>query len=293
MQPREFLLRLALCKGIGVLSKYHLWQQASSSYCFDDMAQIANGAGLTLNSQTALMNNWSSRELGEAIQINQSQHFITILDDVYPPQLRETYCPPIVLFYQGNADLMRDDKCLAVVGSRHMTAYGESVVRGLIPPMVKHHLTIVSGLARGIDSTAQQVALHFDGHTIGVIGSGLDQAYPPENKALQALVAQRGLVISEYPLGTPPLPYHFPERNRIIAGLCHTCLVVEGKKKSGSLITANIALQENRNVCAVPGRIDAPLSVGCNELIAAGAKPILCANDLLNEFLFPTNLADL
>lgn len=286
MKPRDFLLRLALCKGIGILAKYHLWQNASSNYNFDDIAKIANRTGLTLKSQTALMNNWSSKELDEDVKINSRQPYITILDDEYPQLLRETYCPPILLFYQGNVRLLASNNHLAVVGSRQMTSYGRAVVHGLIPTMVKHNITIISGLARGIDSTAQQITLHYGGQTIGVIGSGLDQAYPPENISLQSAVARHGLVISEYPLRTPPFPYHFPERNRIIAGLCHTCLVVEGKKKSGSLITANIALQENRNVCAVPGRIDTPLSVGCNELIAAGAKPILSASDLLTEFNF-------
>lgn len=284
MQPRDFLLRLSLCKGIGLLAKYRLWQTASSEYLFDDIARIANQTGLTLRSQTALLNNWASSELDAAVSRNQKEPFVTILDQTYPSLLRETYCPPIVLFYRGNAKLLQTNRGLAVVGSRQMTHYGQSVVHGLIPPMVKHHLTIISGLARGIDSTAQEIALRYGGPTIGVVGAGLDQIYPPENLRLQNLVAREGLVISEYPLGAPPLPYHFPERNRIIAGLCQTCLVVEGKKKSGSLITANIALQENRNVCAVPGKIDTPLSVGCNELIAAGAKPILCAADLLEEF---------
>nr|WP_283582795.1 DNA-processing protein DprA [Limosilactobacillus difficilis] len=286
MRPRDFLLRLALCQGIGIVGKYRLWQNASDTYQFDDLAKVANQSGLSLKAQTALFNNWTSPLLDQAVALNKGQAFITILDDQYPQLLRETYCPPIVLFYRGNLTLL-SDPILAVVGSRQMTTYGKAVLHGLIPTVVKHRLTIVSGLARGIDSTAQELALTYGGRTIGVIGTGLDQAYPRENQRLQAAVAHDGLLISEYPLGTPPLAWHFPERNRLIAGLCQTCLVVEGKKKSGSLITSNIALQENRNVCAVPGRIDAPLSVGCNELIAAGAKPVLSANDLLSEFQFP------
>ena len=166
-----------------------------------------------------------------------------------------------------------------------MSNYGETVLRGLIPQLAKRQVTVVSGLAKGVDGMSHRLALANDGPTIGVVGCGLDRVYPTENRQLQETVAQRGLVLSEYGRGEPPLAYHFPERNRIIAGLASTVLVIEAKKRSGSLITANLALEENRTVCAVPGRIDTSRSMGCNKLIAAGAKPILRVQDILDEFL--------
>ena len=166
-----------------------------------------------------------------------------------------------------------------------MTSYGEGVLRGLLPTMVDHNLTIVSGLAAGVDGLSHQLTLEHHGKTIAVIGCGLDLVYPRQHKKLQQQVMQHGLVLSEYGLGEAPLAFHFPERNRIIAGLSETVLVVEARQRSGSLITANLALDENRNVCAIPGRIDAPYSRGCNDLIKAGATPIHQADDLLAEFM--------
>ncbi len=174
---------------------------------------------------------------------------------------------------------------LAVVGARQMTSYGEATLKGILPVIIKRGITVISGLAAGVDGLSHEITLKNQGKTIGVIGSGIDQVYPRNHQYLQRAVAEQGLVISEYGLGEEPIAWHFPERNRIIAGLAETLLVVEAKKRSGSLITANIALEENRNVCAIPGRIDAPLSLGCNQLIAAGAKPITEAKDLLDEFL--------
>lgn len=141
----------------------------------------------------------------------------------------------------------------------------------------------MSGLARGVDGAAHRLTLKHAGKAIAVIGNGLDRIYPRENTDLQNMIMHSGLLLTEYPLGTAPLPFHFPERNRIIAGLSTACLVVEARQKSGSLITANIAVQENRNVLAVPGSILQPLSKGCNELIAQGARPALDASDILEE----------
>lgn len=151
--------------------------------------------------------------------------------------------------------------------------------------MIQQQLVLVSGLAKGVDGLTHQLALKHHGKTIAVIGNGLDISYPSCNRALQTQIAHAGLLLSEYPLESRPLKYHFPLRNRIIAGLCKTVLVVEARHHSGSLITANLALQENRNVLALPGRINDINSTGCNELIAAGAKPVLNSNDILEEFI--------
>lgn len=221
--------------------------------------------------------------MDRAVRVNQAQPHLTIIDPAYPASLREIFCPPLVLFYAGDLSLLKRPR-LGIVGARDASAYGVGVLRGFLPEIVKHRLVVVSGLARGIDGLSHRVTLECGGMTIGVIGCGLDRCYPAENHQLQAAVASRGLVLSEYGRGEPPLAFHFPERNRIIAGLVQTLLVVEAKRRSGSLITANLALDENRNVCAVPGRIDTIRSLGCNELIAAGAKPILRAQDLIDEF---------
>ncbi|WP_040458661.1 DNA-processing protein DprA [Limosilactobacillus antri] len=284
MAIRRFLLQLSLCRGIGQVSKVRLWQAASQHRCFTDLAALAKWAQLGPNSQAAFLNNWNSEQLAAAVEYNRQFPFITIVDEEYPAQLRETFCPPLVLFYDGQLEMLKNP-LLAVVGAREMSAYGETVLRGLIPPLAKRQIAVVSGLAKGIDGMSHRLALANDGPTIGVVGCGLDRAYPPENRQLQEAVADRGLVLSEYGRGEPPLAYHFPERNRIIAGLASTVLVIEAKKRSGSLITANLALEENRTVCAVPGRIDTIRSMGCNELIAAGAKPVLRAQDILDEFL--------
>lgn len=213
--------------------------------------------------------------------MDQSIHIITIDDVNYPDRLREIFEPPIVLFAKGNLRLLKTT-CLGVVGGRRHSAYGQEVLKNLLPDLCQSRITIVSGLAMGIDSSAHRLTLEENGNTIAVIGCGIDRAYPRENVFLQEHVAKRGLLISEYPLGSKPLRYHFPYRNRIIAGLSHGVLVVEAEKRSGSLITANLALQENRHVFAVPGSIFNPFSMGTNELIAAGAYAVTGSTGLID-----------
>ena len=195
---------------------------------------------------------------------------ITILDGGYPQRLKEIYLPPIVLFYRGNLSLI-NQRAVAVVGSRDHSKYAKDCIREIIPALVKDDIVVISGLARGVDTLAHEETLKADGNTIAVIGSGLDVVYPPENSKLYDVIAKRGLILSEYPLQSRPLKFHFPYRNRIIAGLSHGVCVIEAKEKSGSLITANLALSENRDVFAVPGSIFSIHSKGTNSLIEAGA----------------------
>lgn len=284
LQVRDFLLRLSLCRGLGHVTKYRLWLSAQKHRCFNDLNRLLNDINASPRTRAALADNWPSKALDEAVAINARYPYLTIADGEYPAQLKEIFAPPLVLFYEGRLDLLRLPM-LAVVGARDMSSYGEAVLRGMLPHVVQRHIVIVSGLARGIDGLSHRVTLDNNGLTVGVVGCGLDLTYPRENLELKQAIARRGLVLSEYGRGEPPLAYRFPERNRIIAGLATTVLVVEAKKRSGSLITANIALDENRTVCAVPGRIDTYRSLGCNELIAAGAKPILRVQDILDEFL--------
>ncbi|UJF14785.1 DNA-processing protein DprA [Jeotgalibaca sp. MA1X17-3] len=206
----------------------------------------------------------------------------TIYDEDYPIELGEIYHPPSVLFYQGDWSLTKNRK-LGIVGSRESTLYGKKVLTQLIPKLVENKVTIVSGLAAGIDKEAHFQTISLGGRTISVIGTGLDYFYPKENFSLQKKISHEHLLVSEYPIGTPPQRYHFPMRNRIIAGLSQGILVIEAKEKSGSLITANVALQENREVFAIPGDILHESYQGTNRLIQAGAKLVLDANDILQE----------
>ncbi len=233
-----------------------------------------------------LWNALQSKQLSQKIQQNlKVSHFLTILDKRYPSQLQEIYSPPVVLFYQGDLERLDSKKLLGVVGARQCSSYALQALTQLLPNVIQQKLILVSGLAKGVDGLSHQLALKHHGKTIAVIGNGLDISYPSCNRALQTQIAHAGLLLSEYPLESRPLKYHFPLRNRIIAGLCQTVLVVEARHHSGSLITANLALQENRNVLALPGRINDIYSTGCNELIAAGAKPVLNSNDILEEFI--------
>jgi DNA processing protein len=178
-----------------------------------------------------------------------------------------------------------DEAAIAIVGARHATAYGETVAHELAGELSRRGLTIVSGLARGIDAAAHRGALEAGGRTLAVLGSGLDQIYPPEHGGLAGEAAAQGALLSEFPLGTPPLRLHFPRRNRIISGLSLGVIVVEAGVGSGALITAHHALEQGREVFAVPGRVHARYSEGCNRLIKAGAKLVETWEDVLSELV--------
>ena len=208
----------------------------------------------------------------------------SILDDCYPWDLSEIYNPPALLFYQGNIDLLELPK-VAVVGSRDSSKLGNQSVQKIIKEL-NNELIIVSGLARGIDTAAHMAALQNGGRTIAVIGTGLDVFYPKANKKLQAYIGKNHLVLSEYGPGEQPLKFHFPERNRIIAGLCRGVIVAEAKMRSGSLITCERAMEEGRDVFAIPGSILDGKSDGCHHLIQEGAKCIMSGSDVLSEFDF-------
>lgn len=220
----------------------------------------------------------------EIDQINQSKATVIHTDDVdYPELLKEIYDAPPILFIRGNLDLLKIlPKKLAVVGSRKYSSYGRLVINSLIPELVSAGLVIVSGLALGIDALAHEATVDHSGQTIAVLGSSVDFIYPRENYYLaEKIFDSGGLVMSEFPPGTPPLKQHFPRRNRIIAGISDGVLVVEAAEKSGSLITADLALDYNREVMAVPGEIFKEMSFGTNKLIKDGARPVLNAADVL------------
>lgn len=206
----------------------------------------------------------------------------SILDEVYPLELKEIYNPPVLLFYQGNLNLLSEPK-LGVVGSRKASQAGVEAVHKIISGL-RCRFVIVSGLARGIDTASHLSALRTGGQTIAVVGAGLDICYPQENAELYTYIGQNHLIVSEYEVGQPPLRFHFPERNRIIAGLSRGIVVAEAKLRSGSLITCERALEEGRDIFAIPGSILDSRSEGCHQLIRQGAKCIHSSQDILEEY---------
>ena len=209
-------------------------------------------------------------------------HFLMYEDVLYPKRLKEIYLPPVVLFYKGRLELF-NRLSIGIVGARNHTEYSKEALEYLLPDILERKVSIISGLARGVDSLAHQLTLDLNGETIAVIGNGINICYPKENQSLYDAIGSKGLILSEYPLDSPPLKFHFPYRNRIIAGISHGLCVIEAKLHSGSLITANVALSENRQVFALPGNITSEYSKGTNELITAGAFPIRNANDILDS----------
>jgi DNA processing protein len=207
---------------------------------------------------------------------------ITWSDAAYPEHLREIADSPPILYLKGEL-LSADRWAVSVVGTRRVTAYGRQVVERLVAELARSGVTIVSGLARGVDALGHRVALEAGGRTLAVLGSGLDRLYPTEHAALARDIAARGAIITEFPLGTPPDAVNFPRRNRIISGLSMGTLVVEAGETSGALITADFALEQGREVFAVPGSILSPASAGSNRLIQEGAKLVASARDVLEE----------
>jgi len=215
---------------------------------------------------------------------------ITIKDESYPKLLKEIHDPPAILYIKGGFK-PEDEYTLAIVGTRHPTSYGIQVAAELTHKLSTAGLTVVSGLARGIDTITHKTCLEAKGRTIAVVGSGIDQKsiYPQSNRKLSDIISENGALISEYPIGTEAMPYHFPARNRIISGLSLGTLVVEAAEKSGTFLTANHALDQNRQVFAVPGPIYSKNSLGPNNLIKMGAKLTTNVQDILEEL----NLASL
>ena len=193
----------------------------------------------------------------------------------YPERLKNIYSPPKQLYCLGNIELLHYERNLAIIGSRNYSLYGEKATKDFAFNLAKDDICIVSGLARGIDSFAHIAALNAKGKTIAVLGSGFDNIYPKENfKLVERIIKNGGLVITEYPLGSKPLSQHFPARNRIISGLSDGVLVVEAKKKSGTNITVDFALEQGKNVYVIPGNIYSKTSDGTNFLITEGAIPV-------------------
>lgn len=213
---------------------------------------------------------------------DERRQVVTLGDPAYPSTLLETADPPLLLYVQGRTELLGAES-IAIVGSRNATRQGLDNARSFAAQLSHAGFTVVSGLALGIDAAAHEGGLEGAGCTVAVVGTGLDSAYPTRNRPLADRIAERGLLVSEYSLGTLPLQAHFPQRNRIIAGLARATLVVEAAPQSGSLITARLANEAGRDVFAIPGSIHSPQSRGCHALIKQGAKLVESVADIIEE----------
>lgn len=213
---------------------------------------------------------------------DSNNHIVTLADSDYPQALLNITDPPLLLYVKGRLDLL-NRTALAVVGSRNATPQGLNNAEAFARSLSDAGLCIISGMAHGIDAAAHRGALQAQGSSIAIVGTGLDKVYPSANRDLAHVLAQQGALVSEFPLGTPPLAANFPRRNRLISGMSIGCLVVEASLQSGSLITARLALEQGRDVFAIPGSIHAPQSKGCHALLKQGAKLVETAQDILEE----------
>ena len=248
---------------------------------------VASAAASALSTSSEALDALVAQTLGWVAEKSpESRDVVTLGDPRYPAVLLESPDPPLLLYTQGRTELLAAPS-LAVVGSRNPTPQGTENARRFSRQLSDAGLTIVSGLAHGIDGAAHQGGLEGRSSTIAVVGTGLDRVYPRRHHELARRIAAEGLIVSEFSLGTPPLPDHFPNRNRIIAGLSRGTLVVEAALQSGSLITARLALEAGREVFAIPGSIHSAQSRGCHALIRQGAKLVERAEDVLEELRLP------
>jgi len=275
------LLALHRTPGVGPVTFARLLSQFDSPEAIFHQANVAEG--ISNRTRSALQApDWQQVEQDLEWFSQENRHIVTLDDARYPELLKQISDPPSLLFVQGDASLLSQWQ-IALVGSRNPSASGRETAFEFSRYLAKQGLTVSSGLAMGIDAAAHQGALAAQGKTIAVIGTGLDRVYPAKNRDLAHDIAENGAIVSEFALGTPPRAENFPRRNRIISGLSLGTLVVEAALKSGSLITARMAIEQGREVFAIPGSIHNPLVRGCHQLIRQGAKLVETADDILEE----------
>ena len=278
----ELLYKLIYCEGLGIVGKWRLLHFAMkfdyTDFNIDEMIKITNTSG----NKGVLKESWQTLTTEWLQDKRNTQKSISFFSERYPESLKNIPQPPLALFYEGNIDFL-EYPSIAMVGARLATPYASQVLYQFIPKLVLENLVIVSGLAKGVDRLSHELAILAGGKTIGVIGCGLDRCYPKEVSNLFQEMKQKQLVLSEYPLGTPIKKHHFPMRNRIIAGLTQGTCVIEAKERSGSLITAQLALDNGKEVFAIPGEILSGQSSGCHRLIQDGAKCVYRMEDILEE----------
>jgi DNA processing protein len=278
-------LRLSQAPGVGRITAAHLLQAFGSPDAIFNASRDQLLAHVT-PAQAASLAAPVSSDTARLIDTTQAwlaqpgNALLTLLDPAYPPLLAQIADCPLLLYIRGRADLLHG-AALAIVGSRNASVQGQANALAFAQALSEAGLTIVSGLALGIDTAAHDGALRGCGGTVAVIGTGPDRIYPARNAVLARRIAEEGCMVSEYPLGTPPRPEHFPQRNRIISGLAAGVLVIEAAAGSGSLITARMANEQGRDVFALPGSIHAALSKGCHQLIRDGAQLVDAVDDIL------------
>jgi DNA processing protein len=283
MNDTRYWIGFTLIKGIGAVRFQRMLERfgnAESAWSAAP-AELA-GAGLSLKLIERIVAVREKVDLAliwEQIQSKGIQ-VLTWLDEAYPQRLKEIEQPPPVLYLRGEL-IPEDTWAVAIVGTRRVTPYGRQITEEIASFLAANSVTVVSGLARGVDALAHNAALKAGGRTLAVLGSGVDRIYPPENRTLAGNIFEHGAVLSDYAPGTPPESSNFPPRNRIISGLSMAVVVIEAGETSGALITAEFAADQGRDVFAVPGNILAPQSKGTNKLIQQGAHPLLSANDIL------------
>jgi DNA processing protein len=277
-------LRLAFAAGVPSASQRALLKAFGSPQAVLAARRPALGGHVASNVMDALLADGAPRLLDPSLSwlAQPGNHLVALGDPDYPKALLDTPDPPTVLFAQGRLELF-NARSIAIVGSRNATPQGKEDARSFAKALSDAGFCIVSGLALGIDAAAHRGAIEGAGSSIAVVGTGLDIVYPAANAALARDLAQRGLLVSEFPIGAPPLESHFPRRNRIISGLARGVLVVEAAMASGSLITARLAGEQGRDVFAIPGSIHSPFSKGCHRLIRQGAKLVESVADVLDE----------
>lgn len=289
MDSTEAYIALNLLPGIGPVRVRRLLARFGSPQAIfvasERELQTVDGIG---PETASTIRNWHKtlrpdREIADAQKLGA--RILTPESEDYPPLLRQIYDPPTVLYLLGK--LPKQNQCsVAVVGTRRPTLYGTDCTRKLSFQLASAGVSIISGLAIGIDTHAHLAALAAKGHTVAVLGCGLAHFYPPSNRELASKILEAGgAILSEFPIHTPPDPQTFPIRNRIISGMSNGLLVVEAGFRSGAILTANLALEQGRTIYAVPGKIDNPLAQGCNRLIQQGAKLVMSAEDILSELL--------
>ncbi|WP_262964420.1 DNA-processing protein DprA [Methylobacter psychrophilus] len=269
--------------GVGCRTFIGLLKTHTPAQLFTESASALSALGLKSDIIHAIKNpDWTIIDYDISWLEQKNNLAITFNDTNYPLQLKEIADPPPILFVRGNPDLLALPQ-IAIVGSRNPSSLGEETAFNFAKTLCRHGFVITSGLALGIDAASHRGALNAQGFTIAVAGTGLDRVYPARHKDLATEIVTTGAMISEFPPGTTAKANHFPRRNRIISGLCQGLLVVEAAKQSGSLITARMALEQNREVFAIPGSIHNPLARGCNALIRNGAKLVETTQDILEE----------
>lgn len=266
-------------RGVPLLNRYR-----SPEAIFRASASELIGAGLPGSVAQTIASGCTFEEASDQHEKMRAAgaKLIAYHDPAYPPLLKEIFDPPMMLFARGRVELLQRS-CIGVVGTRRPTPYGVAATERLAKELAEAGLVVVSGMARGIDTAAHRAALAAGGDTIAVFGSGVDHIYPAENRRLAVEMADKGLLLSEFPMGNPGHPQNFPVRNRIISGVSHGVMVVEGAQYSGSAITASLAMEQGREVFAVPGNITSKMSWAPNLLIKQGAKLVQAAEDVLAE----------